>query len=206
MGSMLASPRIFFAMADDKLFFRPIAAVHPTWNTPYVAILLACGPGRGDGDDADLRAAHRHVRAGDVAVLRAERRRPLPPARAYNRTCTGPTRSWAIPFVPAVFIAAAIYLVINALITDPKWTSITFAVVLAGLPVYYLWFSGGARNGSRPVQRGRATEPTRTSATGNRRRRRWCRSPSSPSAKTETPPRCRLPGPSRSGRTAARAR
>ena len=27
------------------------------------------------------------------------------------------------------------------LITDPKWTSITFGVVLLGLPVYYLWFS-----------------------------------------------------------------
>jgi APA family basic amino acid/polyamine antiporter len=47
------------------------------------------------------------------------------------------------PFVPAVFITAAIYLVVNALITDPKWTSITFAVVLAGLPVYYLWFRHG---------------------------------------------------------------
>jgi hypothetical protein len=47
--------------------------------------------------------------------------------------------------VPAVFIAAATYLVINALITDPKWTSITFAVVLAGLPVYHLWFRDGDR-------------------------------------------------------------
>jgi ABC-type spermidine/putrescine transport system permease subunit II len=44
------------------------------------------------------------------------------------------------PIVPAVFIAASCYLVINALITDPKWTSITFAVVLAGLPVYWLVF------------------------------------------------------------------
>ena len=49
------------------------------------------------------------------------------------------------PVVPAIFIAAACYLVVNALITDPKWTSITFAVVLAGLPVYYLWFSGGTK-------------------------------------------------------------
>src|SRR5687768_17075174 len=31
MGSMLASPRIFFAMADDRLFFRQIASVHPKW-------------------------------------------------------------------------------------------------------------------------------------------------------------------------------
>ena len=42
MGSMLASPRIFFAMADDKLLFEPIARVHPKWKTPYVAISLAC--------------------------------------------------------------------------------------------------------------------------------------------------------------------
>ena len=45
------------------------------------------------------------------------------------------------PVVPAVFIAGAVYLVVNALITDPKWTSITFGVVLLGLPVYYLWFN-----------------------------------------------------------------
>jgi len=40
-GSMLASPRVFFAMADDGLFFESIAKVHPRFKTPYVAILLA---------------------------------------------------------------------------------------------------------------------------------------------------------------------
>src|SRR5690349_7318141 len=40
-GSMLASPRVFFAMADDGLFFETIARVHPRYRTPYVAILLA---------------------------------------------------------------------------------------------------------------------------------------------------------------------
>jgi APA family basic amino acid/polyamine antiporter len=44
------------------------------------------------------------------------------------------------PVVPGVFVAAAIFLVINALISDPVWTSITFGVVLAGLPVYYALF------------------------------------------------------------------
>jgi APA family basic amino acid/polyamine antiporter len=42
MGSMLASPRIFFAMADDGMLFEPIARVHPKWKTPHVAIGLAC--------------------------------------------------------------------------------------------------------------------------------------------------------------------
>ncbi len=40
-GSMLASPRVFFAMADDGMFFETIAKVHPRFKTPYVAILLA---------------------------------------------------------------------------------------------------------------------------------------------------------------------
>ena len=56
------------------------------------------------------------------------------------------------PYVPAVFIAAAVYLVVNALISDPVWTSITFGVVLLGLPVYYVWFRTSATD-SRPQPR-----------------------------------------------------
>ena len=40
-GSILTNPRVFFAMAADGLLFRKIAAVHPRYQTPYVAIALA---------------------------------------------------------------------------------------------------------------------------------------------------------------------
>src|SRR5205809_7950715 len=40
LGSMLTAPRIFFAMADDGLFFRAIARVHPRYQTPSAAIVL----------------------------------------------------------------------------------------------------------------------------------------------------------------------
>ena len=39
-GSIMTAPRIFFAMADDRLLFKQIAAVHPRYQTPYVAIVL----------------------------------------------------------------------------------------------------------------------------------------------------------------------
>ena len=82
--------------------------------------------------------------------------------RNRSRTCSRPYKVVGYPFVPAVFIAAAIYLVVNALITDPKWTSITFGVVLLGLPVYYVVVRANLKD-------------LRTFATGSRRRRRSCR-------------------------------
>ena len=140
MGSMLASPRIFFAMADDKLLFGPIASVHPTWKTPYVAIALAGVLG------VAMVMTQTFEQLTDTFVLAMWPFYALSVAAIYTLRTSQPklSRPYKVvgyPLVPAVFIAAAIYLVVNALITEPKWTSITFGVVLLGLPVYYLWFA-----------------------------------------------------------------
>jgi hypothetical protein len=42
-----------------------------------------------------------------------------------------------------VFVIAVIYLVGSALVGNPLWTSVTFGIVLAGVPVYYLAFRDG---------------------------------------------------------------
>lgn len=149
MGSMLASPRIFFAMADDKLLFEPIARVHPTWKTPYVAITLACILG------VAMVMTQTFEQLTDTFVLAMWPFYALSVAAVYTLRKAQPNlqRPYKVigyPVVPAVFIAAAIYLVVNALYTDPKWTSITFGVVLLGLPVYYLWFAKTSATGSRP--------------------------------------------------------
>ena len=139
MGSMLASPRIFFAMADDRLFFKPIAAVHPRFHTPYIAILFACILGIAmvmtqtfeQLTDTFVLAMWPFYGLSVAAIYRLRKSQPR-----LNR----PYRVVGYPIVPAIFVAASIYLVTNALITDPVWTSITFGVVLAGLPVYYAVF------------------------------------------------------------------
>jgi basic amino acid/polyamine antiporter, APA family len=143
MGSMLASPRIFFAMADDRLFFKPIAMVHPRFNTPYIAILFACVLGIAmvmtqtfeQLTDTFVLAMWPFYALSVAAIYRLRRSQP----RLHR-----PYKMIGYPVVPAVFVAAAIYLVINALIADPKWTTITFGVVLAGLPVYYALFRNRA--------------------------------------------------------------
>jgi basic amino acid/polyamine antiporter, APA family len=140
MGSMLASPRIFFAMADDKMLFEPIARVHPKWKTPHIAISLACVLG------VAMVMTQTFEQLTDTFVLAMWPFYALSVAAIYTLRKSQPNlnRPYKVvgyPFVPAVFIAAAIYLVVNALITDPTWTSITFGVVLLGLPVYYVFFA-----------------------------------------------------------------
>ena len=140
MGSMLASPRIFFAMADDNLLFEPIARVHPKWKTPHMAIGLACVLG------VAMVMTQTFEQLTDTFVLAMWPFYALSVAAIYTLRKSQPqlSRPYKVvgyPFVPAVFIVAAIYLVINALLTQPLWTSITFGVVLLGLPVYYIWFA-----------------------------------------------------------------
>ena len=145
MGSMLASPRIFFAMADDNLLFEPIARVHPKWKTPHVAIGLASVLG------VAMVMTQTFEQLTDTFVLAMWPFYALSVAAIYTLRKSRPqlNRPYKVvgyPFVPAVFVAAAIYLVINALMTQPMWTTITFAVVLLGLPVYYIWFANRNQN------------------------------------------------------------
>jgi basic amino acid/polyamine antiporter, APA family len=140
MGSMLASPRIFFAMADDRLLFEPIARVHPRWKTPHVAIGLAAALG------VAMVMTQTFEQLTDTFVLAMWPFYALSVAAIYTLRRSQPQlhRPYKVvgyPFVPAVFVAAALYLVVNALINEPVWTSITFGVVLLGLPVYYLFFA-----------------------------------------------------------------
>ena len=138
---MLAAPRVFFAMADDRLFFHTVARVHPRYKTPYVAISLAAALGivfvltRTFEQLADtfVLSIWPFYGLAIAGLYRLRRMRPDLPR---------PYRVPGYPVLPAMFILAVIYLVANALITDPLWTGLTFTIVLAGVPVYYAFFRG----------------------------------------------------------------
>jgi len=137
---MLSAPRIFFAMAGDRLFFRAMARVHPRYQTPYVAIALTAGLGvlfvltRTFDQLADtfVLSIWPFYGLAIAGLYRLRRMRPDLPR---------PYKVPGYPVVPAVFVAAVVYLVGNALMADPLGTSITFAIVLGGVPVYYFTFA-----------------------------------------------------------------
>lgn len=135
----LASPRVFFAMAEDRLFFPVIARVHPRFKTPYVAVLLTCGLG------ATLVMSRSFEALTNTFVIAIWPFYALCAAAVYRLRAERPDlprpyRVVGYPIVPAVFIAAVIWFLVNALITDPMPTAITFAIILAGLPVYFFIF------------------------------------------------------------------
>jgi amino acid transporter len=139
IGIMLTAPRVFFAMADEGLFFKAMARVHPTYRTPYVAIALAATLG------IAFVLTRTFEELTDTFVLSIWPFYGLAVAGLYRlRQRTDLPRPYKVPgypVLPAIFIAGVAYLVGNALITDPVWTSLTFAIVLAGIPVYYALFA-----------------------------------------------------------------
>jgi amino acid transporter len=136
---MLTAPRVFFAMADDRLFFRRVAAVHPRYGTPHVAIGLAAALG------VAFVLTRTFEQLADTFVLSIWPFYGLAIAGLYRLRRTRPElprpyRVPGYPILPGVFVAAVAYLVGNALMSDPLWTAITFLIILAGVPVYYAAF------------------------------------------------------------------
>jgi APA family basic amino acid/polyamine antiporter len=137
-GSIMTGPRVFFALSDRGLFFPAIARVSPRFQTPSVAIWLAAALGVAyvlQNSFAEL--ADRFVLGSwpfyalaVAAVFVLRKKRP-----EMHR----PYRTWGYPLVPAVFLAGAVGMVGNALISNWQDNAVTFGIIGAGIPVYFAW-------------------------------------------------------------------
>jgi len=137
-GSMMTGPRIFFAMADDRLFFRRLADVHPRFGTPALCIVLAAVLGviyvsiRQFADLADqfIIGIWPFYALGVAAVFVLRRRRP---------DLARPYRVLGYPLVPALFLLASVYLLGNYALTESRIFLWDVLVILSGIPLYVVW-------------------------------------------------------------------
>jgi APA family basic amino acid/polyamine antiporter len=137
-GSVMTGSRILFAMAADGLLFKPIAIVHPRFQTPAVAIGLSATLGvvfvlLGTFEqlaDTFVTAIVPFYALAVAAVFVFRRR------AAYNP----PFRVPGYPVVPAVFIVATILLLGNAILDRASRvpTLGVLGVILLGIPIFYL--------------------------------------------------------------------
>ena len=141
--SMLTAPRVYFAMAEDRVFFRSAAWVHPRTRVPVIAILW-------QGVWAILIALTgtyaqvvNYVVAMDsiffgltgvcLLLLRHREREAssVPAAMDYSVP--------AHPWTTLLFIAAEWFVVISTFVRDPRRSFIGLVIAAAGLPVYFFW-------------------------------------------------------------------
>jgi amino acid transporter len=143
-GATMTGPRILFAMADDGLFFRPIAAVHPRWRTPWAAIALAAALGVGYVSvrsfeqlaDAFILGIWPFYALSVGAVFLLRRDRP---------ELERPYRTVGYPLVPIVFLVASVAMLLNALWEEPGSTLFGLGINALGVPAYYGWRALRAR-------------------------------------------------------------
>jgi APA family basic amino acid/polyamine antiporter len=150
-GTILSNPRVFFSMAEDGLFFRSVASVHPRYRTPHLALLLYLVLGLlGVTTQTFEQLAEIFVlgiwpfyalAVGAVIVLR--RRRPA--VRPAYRT-------WGYPAVPVVFLLISVAMLVNGAVQRPLQTALSFGVLALGVPAYYGWLAITARR----IRRGNA--------------------------------------------------
>ncbi len=137
-GAIFAAPRVYYAMARDRVFFQKVGQVHPRFGTPAFAILLQClwaGALALTGTYEQLFTYVVFVTltfwiAAVAAVFVLRRRRPDMPR---------PYRTPGYPVVPAVFIAATAAILINTLFARPVESLAGLGLTLLGIPVYYYW-------------------------------------------------------------------
>ncbi len=145
-GTMMTGPRIFYAMAEEGLFFRSMARVEPRFGTPVGAIGLSVVLGmvfvsvRSFAQLADqfVIGIWPFYALGVGAVFVLRRREP---------EMERPYRTWGYPWMPALFLVAAVFLLGNYMVREPWTVAANVGVLLSGLPVYYLWNARRSRSG-----------------------------------------------------------
>jgi APA family basic amino acid/polyamine antiporter len=139
-GHILTTPRVFYAMAKDGLFFKSVGKVHPKYLTPYVSILMLASWAAILSLSGTFEQLYSYVIFGywifmgltvaGVMILR--KKRPDRPR---------PYKTWGYPATPILFILSSVFLTVNSLIRT-FWNSfIGLALIALGLPVYFIWKS-----------------------------------------------------------------
>jgi len=134
----LSGARVYLAMAQDGVFFKRMAAIHPQWRTPAFSLI---GQGiwagiltvSGRYDQLYTYVIYGMVLSYTLTVIGLfilRWKRPEIP-RPYR--CAG------YPWVPAIYVLIGTAWTLNTIITRPAEAFWGTALVLVGVPGYLYW-------------------------------------------------------------------
>ncbi|HSJ65633.1 MAG TPA: amino acid permease [Gemmatimonadaceae bacterium] len=137
---LLATPRVFYAMARDGLFFRFAGTVHPRYGTPHrsivlmalwsLALLFLSGGDVGELLSGVVFADWIFFALAGATIFFYRRQQP---------DAERPYRVWGYPVLPALFVFVALVGVASAIASAPR-ASLQGAILLAaGVPAYWIF-------------------------------------------------------------------
>ena len=143
-GLILAGPRIYYAMAKDNVFFKKAGQLNNK-SVPGTALLfqgiwasLLCVSGTySDLLDYVIFAVLIFFILTIAGIFVLRRKRP---------DAERPYKAFGYPFLPGLYILIAAAIAIDLLIFKPAYTWPGVAIVLIGVPVYYIWRGARQRN------------------------------------------------------------
>jgi APA family basic amino acid/polyamine antiporter len=136
--ALMTAPRVYYAMAQDRLFFASVARISPRTHVPVVAIAiqgvlaagLALSNTYGRLLDYVVFADWIFFALAGVALIVFRRTRPDAPR---------PFPTPLYPLLPLVFIVAGLGIVVNTFIANTINALIGTAIIAIGVPVFLLW-------------------------------------------------------------------
>jgi basic amino acid/polyamine antiporter, APA family len=136
--ALMTAPRVYYAMAQDGLFFSIVARTSPRTHAPVAAIVtqgalaavFALFNTYGRLLGYAVFADWIFFALAGVALIVFRRTRPQA-ARPY--------RTPLYPVVPLVFVVAGAGIVINMFVDDPTNAIIGSIIIAAGVPVFFFW-------------------------------------------------------------------
>jgi APA family basic amino acid/polyamine antiporter len=150
-ASILATARIPYAMARDRLFFQGLGKLSPRTHVPvrplivqgiWAAVLVLAGSYDVLTDVAVFALTMFYALvAGSVFIFR--RRMPDAPR---------PYRTIGYPVVPILFLIVTTWLILTTIWNAPFQSSVGLALIMLGVPVYLYWERHNRRNPGAPSQ------------------------------------------------------
>ena len=137
-GLVLTLPRLFFAMAQDRMFFARLAAVHPRFGTPAAAIVGTVTWSAVLVLSGTFEQLLTYVvfmswlwfALAALAIFAYRRREPDVPR---------PFRCPGYPFTPVLFVIAALGIVVNTVFAQPTQALMGLGITLCGVPAFLWW-------------------------------------------------------------------
>jgi len=138
-GLILSGARVYYAMACDGLFFRPAGKLNKNnvpgwalWAQCLVAGILCLSGKYGDLLDMISFVAVLFYAITVIGIFRLRRRQP---------DLERPYKAFGYPLLPAVYIVLALVFCVALIIQKPTYATWGAAIVLFGIPLYYIALS-----------------------------------------------------------------